>query len=132
MAVTSAARVKITSAVMTSAAAECQLVSGSALGGTAGVACWYGSAARVGERPGRQVGDQRPEVAVRAGRVGPRHPVVELVLGEPSLGESRPEHPDGTLAVRAARQPGRIDPGEPAAGRHSGERRKCLTWTVYH
>ena len=43
MAVTSAARVKITSAVMTSAAAECQLVSGSALGGTAGVACWYGT-----------------------------------------------------------------------------------------
>ena len=39
MAVTSAASVKITSAVMTSAAAECQLVSGSALGGTAGLAC---------------------------------------------------------------------------------------------
>src|SRR6476659_6402494 len=89
-------------------------------------------AARVRERADRQVGDQRPEVAVRAGRVGPRHPVVEFVLGEPSLGESRPEYPDGTLAVRTARQPGRIDPGEPAAGGYSGERRKCLTWTVYH
>ena len=49
MAVTSAASVKITSAVMTSAAAECQLVSGSALGGTAGLACGYGT-------PGRPAG----------------------------------------------------------------------------
>jgi len=32
-----------------------------------------------------------------------RHPVVELILGQPSLGESRAQHPDGTLAVRAAR-----------------------------
>ncbi len=39
MAVTSAASVKITSAVMTSAAAECQWRAGSAPGGTAGLAC---------------------------------------------------------------------------------------------
>ena len=39
MAVISAASVKITSAVMTSAAAECQLRTGSPLVGTAGLAC---------------------------------------------------------------------------------------------
>ena len=44
MAVTSAASVKMTSAVITSAAAECQRAAGSAAGGTAGHACGYGRA----------------------------------------------------------------------------------------
>ena len=54
MAVTSAASVKITSAVMTRAAADCQLAAGSAPGGTAGfpAATARPGGRRVGERPG--------------------------------------------------------------------------------
>jgi hypothetical protein len=58
---------------------------------------------RIGERPGRQVRGQRPELCVRTRRVGLRHAFVKLLLGEPSLGETRPEHAHRPLTIGSGR-----------------------------
>ena len=49
---------------------------------------------------GRQVGRQRRQLPVGAGRVGLPHPVVVLVLGQAALSEARLQHVDGTFPVR--------------------------------
>ena len=70
---------------------------------------------RVGQRPDGQVRGQRPQLPVGARRVGLRHPLVELVLGQPPLGETGPQHAHGPLPVRAGREPGGVDADRPQA-----------------
>src|SRR3984893_17261605 len=112
-AVISAARVKMISAVMISAA-------GGRPRGAAGA------------------GPEAPRGGAGAG--GARHPVVEFVLGQPPLGETGAQYAHGPLAVRAGREPGGVDacdsdprtPKSPEAFGHGRLRRECLSWTVCH